>query len=101
MLTFSAWLTRKYVCKASSKPKGLCPVFVTFSSSRRDLPMDSLCTSWNACGHQRWLDPSFSVEQTTSTDSPTIFTDSSCHSIVRTTPWAGAERSSLFERNHG
>src|SRR5579863_9478408 len=101
MLTVSTWLTRKYVCKASSKLKGIWPVLVTISSSRRDFPMDSLCTRRNACGHQRCVNSSLSVEQMTTAESPSIFTDSSCHSFVRTTPWAGAEESLAFERNQG
>src|SRR5580704_251032 len=60
-----------------------------------------MCIRRKECGHQRCVDSSLSVEQTATTDSPSAFTESSRHCLVRTNPWAGAEGSSVLARNHG
>ncbi len=63
--------------------------------------MDRMCCRRNGYGHQRSVDGSFSVEQTTRTHSPWALTESSRHSLVRTNPWTGAVGSSPLARNQG
>src|ERR1700756_2529858 len=93
--------TRLYVCRASSKRRGVMPVLMQISSSLSSEPKQTRCTRQNSTGHKRRVCSSLSVNIVTASAPSSATMDSSCHALVRANPCAGAWGSSAFARNQG